>query len=1195
MRKVIEAVLNGKYECEHAQSRQADKRRLEFSTAEIELSLKPEEAAGGSFYIYAQEEIPVQGYVYASGLQMECLTEEFSGIREEIHYRFCGEGIEEGEVREGCFYIISNYGEYEIPYRVTVEEQEIKSGIGVIRNMFHFANLAKENWNEAVKIFYSKEFKRLFAEGADRQYYTVYKGLSAVYGNEQNVEEFLLELHKKQQVLYTPQQMQIRLDEADGVTEYSLSVTKSGWGYTFFKIEADGEFLSVEKEQASEHDFLGNSFHLVYYVNHEKLHAGRNYGSLRIYNAYMDQRIPVTIVCSTKRQRSFGIGREKKKLLIRLVEYYCNYKGKKITAKTWMEETQVLTDRLAALDGKDVQAKLFQIQLLLTREQYEEARYGLERIQEEMELEGQPQEVVCYYLYLTTLLDEDEGYVEQISKRVEKAYLAQPGNWRIAWLLLYLSDEYVKSFSRRWFLLEEQFKQNCTSPVLYAEAWHLLEMNPTLLNKFGAFEVQVLTFAAKWGLLNEDIVVQIRFQIQKLKEFSRQALYILKECYEKYPDKETLQAICTLLIKGSKTDSCYFEWYSMGVEQELRITKLYEYYMMALPEDYTGELPRMVLMYFAYQSDLDYRKNAFLYQYVYERRQEEPEYYIKYCERIDQFVKQQIKRGRINHKLAYLYKNILKPEQIDEELAGALLPLLFTHSFYTENKEIREVVVQYAITREEYCYPVSAGRAYVPLYGEDYKVLLKDTQGNRYTVSIPYELERLMNPEDFIQTVSAYTADHEGLDIYLCEGQRAYTQMTKENEHRFRYIAGLAGVEQQQKNEICLKLIHYYYENDQMAQLDEYLTQIVPEDKTKYERNEIMRFMVLRGMYDQTLEWMTRFGIEGVDVKTLVRLCSRLIARDGYVENKKLTRLVHEVFKKGKYDEKLLLYLVYFYQGTIENQMDIWRAAREFETNTYELCERILVQMLFAGTAVGERMSVFREYVAGGARTEVELAFLLWSSYEYFVKQQETDSFVFEDMGKVHERREPLRKLCQLAFLKYYAEHKSCLTPRLRNAAEDFLNALLGEELCFGFYKEYAGEMPQLARYEDKTIVEYRTRNAGKVVIHYRLEEDENSAGEYCQEEMREMYQGIYAKPFVLFYGEKLHYYITEETDRMQQVTESTFVNPADDMQGEQGSRFAMINDILTGAALQDYATVDMLLEDYYQKEYIASRLFKLK
>ena len=40
--------------------------------------------------------------------------------------------------------------------------------------------------------------------------------------------------------------------------------------------------------------------------------------------------------------------------------------------------------------------------------------------------------------------------------------------------------------------------------------------------------------------------------------------------------------ICSLLIKGHKTGSEYFTWYERGVDADLRITGLYEYYVDSL-------------------------------------------------------------------------------------------------------------------------------------------------------------------------------------------------------------------------------------------------------------------------------------------------------------------------------------------------------------------------------------------------------------------------------------------------------------------------------------------------------------------------------------------------------------------------------------------------------------------------------------
>ena len=64
------------------------------------------------------------------------------------------------------------------------------------------------------------------------------------------------------------------------------------------------------------------------------------------------------------------------------------------------------------------------------------------------------------------------------------------------------------------------------------------------------------------------------------------------------------------------------------------------------------------------------------------------------------------------------------------------------------------------------------------------------------------------------------------------------------------------------------------------------------------------------------------------------------------------------------------------------------------------LCERILIQMLFTGSFVGEKMQIFNTYIQGGADAEVEAAFLSQCAYDYFVKDKITDSYVFEQMLK---------------------------------------------------------------------------------------------------------------------------------------------------------------------------------------------------
>ena len=139
------------------------------------------------------------------------------------------------------------------------------------------------------------------------------------------------------------------------------------------------------------------------------------------------------------------------------------------------------------------------------------------------------------------------------------------------------------------------------------------------------------------------------------EKYYRESLFgILKDCYQQKSDPQLLTAICSLLIKGNKSGPEYYPWYRRGVEQELRVTRLYEYYMMSVDTEKEVEIPRIVLMYFAYQSNLDYDKCAYLYAYIQKHREEFPELYLAYKSQMDRFVLQQLYKGRINRQLAFL-------------------------------------------------------------------------------------------------------------------------------------------------------------------------------------------------------------------------------------------------------------------------------------------------------------------------------------------------------------------------------------------------------------------------------------------------------------------------------------------------------------------------------------------------------------
>jgi hypothetical protein len=88
------------------------------------------------------------------------------------------------------------------------------------------------------------------------------------------------------------------------------------------------------------------------------------------------------------------------------------------------------------------------------------------------------------------------------------------------------------------------------------------------------------------------------------------------------------------------------------------------------------------------------------------------------------------------------------------------------------------------------------------------------------------------------------------------------------------------------------------------------------------------------------------------------------------------------------------------------------------------------------------------------------------------------------------------------------------------------------------------------------------------------------------------MYDGIYVSDFVLFFGEQMQYYITEQNGEEEILTESGTIQKSDIIGGQLPGRFSLINDIMIGETLQDYDTVDNLIGEYFKKKFICDKLF---
>lgn len=1166
-----------------------ESRGLTFSCEQLELFLKPGALYEGTFTVYGQDG-ETWGYVESTDCRMELLNREFAGVQDMVAFRFRGERTVPGEEISGSIRIYSNLGEYEIPFQVKVQQTEIMSSQGVIRNLNQFAMLARNEWEEAVKLFYAPDFAELL-KGNDRKYLEYYRGLRARSGNQQNVEAFLIACGRKQAIQYSVKEEQLTLTNPTETTVLSVTILKNGWGYQKLRAETVGEFLYLEKEQLTEDDFLGNQCVLPLYAEPERLHAGRNHGALRLIYGREYIEMPVCVIRGEENGSFHAVNLERKHRIAELTERYLQYRMRKLPGDVWLEEASRIVGRLVAMNEQDVTARLMQAQLLITQGREHEGSWVLTHAQELMESEQIEEPVLtAYYLYLTTLVNQDREAKMRATMQIEELYRQNRTSWKLAWLYLQLSAEYQRDNTARYHFLARQFTYGCVSPIWYLESLITLSNNPTLLRKLEDYEIQVLYFGAQNGLLGAELREQMVYLAGRRREYTPLLLKALMACFQQKADDRLLQEICAQLIKGARTDSEAYPWYVLGVEKELRLTRLYEYYMLSMELSEEPEISRKAVMYFAWQSNMDYEHTAYLYSYVQKHREEYEELYTRYRERMEHFVVDQILKKHINRHLAYLYQELLVPAMFSEQTALQLTQLLFARQVTVEDSAISNVLVYRQDVSAPYNCSVVNGTAWVPVYQERDVILLEDREGNRYASGIPFTVERLMDPEPFVELTATHLLKSRQADIawekYLWDRGRRQSQLTEETAERGKRLLASSEISEFVKGRVQMRLLQHYQEMDARTTLEDYLEKLDAGILDQASRAEVIKYLVKYGLMDRAGAWLSEYGTEGVDALTLSGWCSYAV--DAGLTDEILLQAAVECFRGEAYEPAVLTYLSKHWEGTMEELFALLKRCQEAGVPSAAVCGRILLRSLLTGKRPAMESQLLQEYLTDEPEEEVVSAVLgRWSGC-YLRGECEAEVFMIRRILVRFRDEYPVGMEEKLACLKYFALVGRPAEESTQQMQELFLKEMLNMGIRLNFMKELRGCEEWTGMLADKTILECIARPGARVQLHYRLDQEKE-----LTEDMLMAPGGIFYKELLLFYGETCEYFFTVYEEG--QMTNSELQTVKAGEIPEREGRYLLIQRLLQYREQGDFTALDQGLMTLYHKEYLSSRLFTMR
>ena len=1186
MKDKVERLAKGYFEYEQPE--------LLLSEEELSIEISEGETACGLFSVRNRAMAVMKGVLYSSDEILELNEHQFVGTENEISYMVHGEYGAAGDVRKGNITIVSEFGEILLPFTVTVVPVSCLSSEGEIRDLFQFAGLAQNDWFEAKKLFLDEHFVKTVL-GNKEDELTMYRQLRKSRSVDRALEEFLVYTKKKAPVQLMADKTELRFAPGDKAVMERITISRDTWGYMDVTVETEGDFFLVSSKRLFSESFNGNRCVLEVAVDGAALAEGNHYGRIYLKTPHRCIRIEVSCVC----ERTAREGERKRRAFrnseAKLFRRYFDFRLGKIKAGSYIAEAESIVELLLQRlqdslfeDGlrrkKELSYQMYRAYLALIGKKEKFAETELNQLKQRVERERIHGELLGAMLYLEAMRQKNAEDVRVYAAQIKLLSEQYKESALLLWFRLY-TDKRSEGM-RSVFLAElaERYLAGNRSPLLYFEAAVLWNEEPAQLKELGRFERQALLFALKEGMLQKETVLQFSLLVLQQKEYDKLLVRSLCLAYKQYGQRDTLQALCTVLIAENMREKKYHSYFADACAMQLRIPKLQEFYIYTCACGPDTKLDQSVLLYFIYGNELEEPYSAFLYAYIVRNKELLNSFYRTYLKRMEQYAVSNMKKGRIDKNLAVVYGEILRSSLLDEELASELPGLLFSYSVECGNKEMKAVSVLHKEEEAESIVPLENGTALLRMYTEGAKPVLLDEEGNRYLPTEECRITRLLPNEELLSACYALAGDNKFLLLNLLEKVHNFRTVDADAIELSKRIIHGDGLLDAFKQREIFDLIQYCYDNYQGELMDGYLSKLRLEFLNKDDRNRMIELLIVRGRYDLALDAIKNYGMAGVDSKRLLRLCERLLLQCDGEQNDMLLLLCRQVFFEGCYHESVVQYLVQFFNGTTDEMYQVWQRAREFELQTDLLEERLLGQILFAGSYVPEAHQVFLSYRRKKGNLKLVRAYLSQAAHRCFLLECALPEELLEQM---REEAEEENDICRLAVLKHYAEEESLSEAQIRYA--EYSMRLFAEKgMIFPFFSGFEGKAMLPPCMADKLYVEYRTNPKHRVMISYLYDE----GAEFRKDEMRHVGYGVFVKEFILFYEEVLQYYITEEADGEARITESFYREVDAVRMHDETTKYGQINLILTAQDLKDEKTTMDMLENYYRMEYTVNRLF---
>ena len=1150
------------------------KPNIEFDVEQIETTCFVSDEYSGSIYFKSTNDVKIRGVVYCDNPYVEIAEPWFDKVNVRIDYRVADYNFKAGESLTGSFTVVAVGVEKVIPFTINYIKRPLETSVGELHTLEDYTELAQNHFSEAVSLFYSDRFADFIA-GLDKRTRLLYRGFKAAPIAAVNVDEFLVSTGHKPSMTFDIDERQDKYYEVNENIRGEIEITRSTWGYIDIKVSCDADFVSIEKENITSEFFLGSIFNMNYYMHKDRMHSGMNFAKISF--DYRDVHKEITIMASTLKEEAKLESKthDRNKLILKGCRLYEDFRLRKIATSQWCQQTLEILDELSKDAEEDNLQLLTRALLYVTNGQKQEALWIIQDLKRSIEDKGSTQ--WAFLLYVCTLIEREESYVDRLTDNIEAIYREHPDDVRLFWFLMFLRREYIKNPTAKLRDIAEWIYSGVDSPLLYIEAYYIFVQDPYLISSFDELTIKTLGWARKRGAISKDIAIQMVHLLETERTFNPKVLPILEACYEIYPDLQLLLSIVTYILKANYVDEKFLKWFKLAIDANLHVSGIFEAYMEALPTYSIDRFPQVLTLFFKYNNDLSYDKKALLYANVILHRADDNKTYEHYESAIETFALEQLKLGRLDDNLAVCYQRLLELGVFDSEVARLMTELSHKKKIAVISSNVRRIFLY----QEEFKAPsianVSDHKAYINYIGSDGVIFLEDNDGYLFVDDDAYLTEDVIDVTGYTNTLRELTPlNLAGVlkEFNSDSGVEAAKLLLESKQISTDYLTGLYP-----------QIISILRFNDEEAFIERCFMDTADLKALKADViAAVLDVFITRSKYDEAYYMLKNTNASELKPEAAAKLCRYLINQKPDKTDDFLILMCSRLCTKGFNSSDIIRYLIRFFVGPTATMLLIYNNAYEKGEDVVEFSERILTQVLYRDFLCDGIMDVFSSYIARRNNKMIVEAFLTYEAHSYLSEQAQIPEEIFSYIYNRYKKALSVNESMRIALLKYL-----CLKDDMDEDDLNMLDMLLADAILrnqyFGFFSRCNEKLKVKYHLYDKHFIEIATEKRKAVVITYAI-----NNGEPVEEDMIEMYDGLYVKQFILFYGDELKYeiYCDELSDDPIKSDTLVMLDESDVKDGRFAlmnsiSRFSMYNE--TGelaAALKNYQGLDTVTKDLF-------------